>query len=236
MGKIAGRHGMARRQLAAVTVLVFAAVIASPAAALAASPAPAPVASSAAPSATTYQAVNVSLVVSAGSVPAGGHVTVAGRGFGAGEPIDLTVAYGSKPKADGSAKSDAQNAAYLIAPAGFVSQSLAAEVAADSTGAFTHTLVLSQAGMAAITATGTISLRTSSSTVDVLPRSVVAVSASPHSAFFSSSQLMLLAAVPVFLLLGGLLFAGRRKMLVHRGLDPIVLSSQPVAHEPFTVS
>ena len=161
---------MTHRRLAAPALAVFAFVLASPAVAFAASPSPsvtAPSSASPSPAAatpTTYAAVNVSLVVSSGSVTAGGHVTVSGSGFDANEPVDLTVSYGSQPKATGSV----EKSGYVIAPAAFVRQAQPMQVNADTAGAFSHTVVLSEPGMATITATGTVSQRSSSSTVNVL--------------------------------------------------------------------
>ena len=177
---------MTHRRLAAPALAIFAIVLASPAAAVAASPSPSVSApSSASPSQapaspTTYAAVNPSLVVSSGSVTVGGHVTVSGSGFNPNEPVDISVSYASPPKAAGST----EKSGYVIAPASFVRQAQPMQVAADTAGAFSEVVVLSQAGMATITATGTVSQRSSTSTVDVLAHAAVGAAApqSPEQA------------------------------------------------------
>ena len=55
-------------------------------------------------------------------------------------------------------------------------------VSADGAGTFSHVVVLSQAGMATITATGTVSQRSSSSTVNVLSHAVAVGAAQSPSA------------------------------------------------------
>lgn len=224
------------RRLAAPALAIFALVLVSPAVALAASPSPsatesAPASAPASPSPTTYAAVNVSLVVSSGSVTAGGHVTASGSGFEANEPVDLNVSYGSQPKAAGSV----EKSGYVIETAGFVRQGQPTQVVADSAGAFSHVVVLSQSGMATITATGTVSHRSSSSTVNVLSRAAAAAAAShsaskPQKKLFTGTTLTLLAAIPL------LLFAGFRVFTVWRRRQtssPTDNGIHPVAHEPF---
>jgi len=228
------------RRLAAPALAIFSLVLVSPAVALAASPSPSvtasvPASAPASPSPTTYAAVNVSLVVSSGSVTAGGHVTASGSGFEANESVDLSVSYGSQPKAAGSG----EKSGYVIQTAGFVRQEQPTQVVADSAGAFSHVVVLAQSGMATITATGTVSHRSSSSTVNVLSRAAAAAAAASHSAskpqkkLFTGTTLTLLAAIPL------LLFAGFRVFTVLRRRrqadDQTDNGMHPVAHEPFTV-
>jgi hypothetical protein len=223
------------RRLAAPALAIFAIVLASPAVAVAASPSPsvsAPSSASPSPapaSPTTYAAVNVSLVVSSGSVTAGGHVTVSGSGFEANEPVDLSVSYSSQPKAAGSV----EKSGYVIETAGFVRQQQPTQVGADGAGTFSHDIVLSQAGMATITATGTVSQRSSSSTVNVLSHAAAGAAASqtpskPQKTLFSGTMLMLLAAIPLVLLIAFGVFTVLRRRQTDGGVHP-------VAHEPFAM-
>lgn len=224
------------RRLAAPALAVFGFVVASPAVALAASPSPsvtAPSSASPSPAAaspTTYAAVNVSLVVSSGSVTVGGHVTVSGSGFAGSEPVDLTVSYGSQPKAAGSV----EKSGYVVQTAGFARQGQPTQVAADAAGTFSHTIVLSQSGMATITATGMVSQRSSSSTVNVLAHAAATVGSSQgpsssHKTLLSSKTLTLLAAIPLVALLAFVAFTlVRRRQASDSGVHP-------VAHEPFTI-
>lgn|GEM_PF-4580800 len=227
---------MTHRRLAAPALAIFSLVLVSPAVALAASPSPSvtasvPASAPASPSPTTYAAVNVSLVVSSGSVTAGGHVTASGSGFEANEPVDLNVSYGSQPKAAGSV----EKSGYVIQTAGFLRQEQPTQVFADSAGAFSHVVVLAQSGMATITATGTVSHRSSSSTVNVLSRAAAAAAAShsaskPQKKLFTGTTLTLLAAIPL------LLFAGFRVFTVWRRRQigiPTDNGIHPVAHQPF---
>jgi hypothetical protein len=219
------------RRLAPPALAALAFLIASPAVALAASPSPSVAASpsAAASSPTTYEAVNVSLVVSSGSVTAGGHVTVSGSGFAPNEPVDLSVSYGSQPKAAGSV----EKSGYVIATAGFVRQQQPTQVGADGAGAFSHVLALSQAGMATITATGTISQRSSSSTVNVLSHAAATVGSShnagtPHKKLLTTTTLTLAAAVPLLLFVAFRIFTVLRRRHSRSGVHP-------VAHEPFAI-
>jgi len=223
------------RRLAPPALAALAFLFASPTVAVAASPAPSVTASpSASPSAassspTTYEAVNVSLVVSSGSVTAGGHVTVSGSGFAPNEPVDLTVSYAPQPKAAGSV----EKSGYVITTAGFVRQQQPTQVGADGAGAFSHVLALSQAGMATITATGTVSQRTSSSTVNVLAHAAATVGSShnagsPHKKLLTTTTLTLTAAIPLLLFVAFRVFTVLRRR--HSGARV-----HPVAHEPFAI-
>lgn len=225
---------MTHRRLAAPALAIFAIVLASPAVAVAASPSPSVgTSSSASPapapaSPTTYAAVNVSLVVSSGSVTAGGHVTVSGSGFAANEPVDISVSYASPPKAAGSV----EKSGYVIETAGFVRQQQPTQIAADSDGSFSHVVVLSQAGMATITATGTVSQRSSSSTVNVLSHSVAGGSAQipsgPHKRLLTPTTLTLFAAIPLLLFVAFRAVTTLRRRRSGSGVHP-------VAHEPFAI-
>lgn len=100
------------------------------------------------------------LVATPGAVIAGSTTTVTGTGFGPNDLVTLTITYqvNAAPAPDG--------AAYV--PVGY-SAAARQQVQADANGSFTTVVRLTTPGLAIITATGSPSGRTASTTVRVLP-------------------------------------------------------------------
>ena len=197
---LASRPCGTRPTLAAATVLTLAALIAAPATAWADTSSPSP---------STYAAVNPTLTVSTGSIVEGGHVTVSGSGYTAGETVDLKVVYAPKSQAAGipSAHSASVNIAFR--------EEATAHADAHADGTFTDTVVLTHTGMATITGTGETSKLTSSATVDVRPTAVVGSASSSHHGLVSNRNVMIAALASVLALLlgaGGFFLVRRRKV------------------------
>jgi hypothetical protein len=186
--------------VATATVLTLAALIAAPATAWADTSSPSP---------STYAAVNPTLTVSTGSIVEGGHVTVSGSGYTAGETVDLKVVYGPKPQAAGVPS--AHPASVSVA----FRQALIARADANAGGTFTDTVVLTHTGMATITGTGETSKLTSSATVDVRPSTVVGSASSSQHGLFANRDVMIAVGAGVLALLlgaGGFFLVRRRKL------------------------
>jgi hypothetical protein len=197
---LASRPRVTGPTVAAASVLTLAALIAAPATAWADTSSPSP---------STYAAVNPTLTVSTGSIVEGGHVTVSGNGYTAGEAVDLKVVYASKPQAAGVPSTQP-----AIVGAAFRQEAIA-RADANAGGTFTDTIVLTHTGMATITGTGETSGLTSSATVDVRPSTVVGSASSSHHGLFTSRNVMIAVGAGVVALLlgaGGFFLSWRRKL------------------------
>lgn len=130
--------------------------------------------------APTYPGGATEGTVSSGTVSDGGTVTFAGTGFEDNEPIAITAAPTAAPQAIGGSFS---GGASLAVPAKiavpFATQTFS--TTADSNGAFSYTITLSEPGTYLLTAEGLTSGHTVSSTVSVLSASTGTQSGSTNS-------------------------------------------------------
>ncbi len=190
---------MTRRRFAGAAVVAFAILCMAPGIASAASPSPSP---------SGYQATNPSLTVSAAAIDEGNGVTVSGVGYAAGEAIGITVTYDPSPTALGS-----RTGGGGVALAAFtLPQAQLTNTTANAAGAFSHQVMLTQAGVATITATGATSGLVRSSTVTVRATAIVVQAPSAGSLPFTGTNLLILAALGVVVLaVGALLFVRRNR-------------------------
>jgi hypothetical protein len=120
----------------------------------------------AAASAEPYPAVPPPAAVSAGTVAAGGSVTFSGTGFIPGETIDISVTYTSTSGTGLRIHGRTGGGTDRIVLAG-VPTVVVGHVTASSTGSFSTTVELTQAGTAELVATGESSGVSVSATVHV---------------------------------------------------------------------
>jgi LPXTG-motif cell wall-anchored protein len=188
---------MTRRRFAGATVVAFAILCLAPGIASAASPSPSP---------SGYQAANPSLTLSAATVDAGNAVTISGNGYTAGETIGIAVTYGPSPTALGSRAGGGGVALAAFA----LPQAQVTNTTANASGAFSHQVMLTQAGVATITATGATSGLVRTSTVSVRATAIVVQAPSAGSLPFTGTNLLILAALGVVVLAVGALLLVRR--------------------------
>jgi hypothetical protein len=188
---------MTRRHFVGATVMAFAVLCLAPGIASAASPSPSP---------SGYQATNPSLTLSAAAVDAGNGVTISGSGYIAGEGIGISVTYGPSPTALGS-----RTGGGGVALAAFtLPQAQLTNATANAAGAFSHQVMLTQAGVATITATGATSGLVRSSTVTVRAAAVIVQAPNAGSLPFTGTNLLILGAIGLVVCAVGALLVVRK--------------------------